>query len=46
MRRKKLLIISHTQHYKDKNNQVVGWGATINEVNFLADYWEEVVQKK
>ena len=43
MRRKKLLIISHTQHYKDKNNQVVGWGATINEVNFLADYWEEVV---
>lgn len=23
--------------------KIVGWGATVNEVNFLADYWDEVV---
>lgn len=42
MKRKKLVIISHTKHYKE-GEQIVGWGATINEVNFLAEYWEEVV---
>lgn len=42
MKRKKLVIISHTEHYKDSNGIIKGWGATINEVNFLADYWEEV----
>ncbi|MDY0089775.1 MAG: glycosyltransferase family 4 protein [Flavobacteriaceae bacterium] len=43
MKRKKLLIISHTEHYESSNGIIVGWGATINEVNFLADFWEEVV---
>ena len=43
MKRKKLVIISHTEHYKNESNQIVGWGATINEINFLADYWDEVV---
>lgn len=43
MKKKKLVIISHTQHYKAKDGVVLGWGSTINEVNFLADYWEEVV---
>lgn len=43
MKRKKLVIISHTEHYKNTENQIVGWGSTINEINFLADYWEEVV---
>lgn len=42
-KRKKLVIISHTEHYLNDANQIVGWGATINEINFLADYWEEVV---
>lgn len=42
MKRKKLVIISHTEHYL-KDNAITGWGATINEINFLADYWEEVV---
>jgi glycosyltransferase involved in cell wall biosynthesis len=42
MKRKKLLIISHTEHYKS-NDRIVGWGATVNEINYLADYWEEVV---
>lgn len=43
MKRKKLVIISHTEHYKDQNGIVKGWGATINEVNYLSDFWEEVV---
>ncbi|HTO35040.1 MAG TPA: hypothetical protein VLZ72_02295, partial [Flavobacterium sp.] len=43
MKRKKLLIISHTEHYENSSGIIVGWGATINEVNFLADFWEEVV---
>jgi len=42
MKRKRLVIISHTEHYIDKGI-VKGWGSTVNEVNFLADYWEEVV---
>jgi glycosyltransferase involved in cell wall biosynthesis len=41
-RRKKLVVISHTEHYFD-NGEVKGWGPTINEINYLADYWEEVV---
>ena len=43
MKRKKLVILSHTEHYRNGSNQIVGWGSTINEINFLADYWEEVV---
>jgi glycosyltransferase involved in cell wall biosynthesis len=43
MKYKKLVIISHTEHYLDENNEVVGWGPTINEINFLADYFEEIV---
>ncbi|MDD3003999.1 glycosyltransferase [Flavobacterium sp.] len=43
MKRKKLLIISHTEHYTDEKGIVKGWGATVNEINYLADFWEEVV---
>ncbi len=42
MKRKKLVIISHTEHHLD-DGVIKGWGATINEINYLADYWEEVV---
>ncbi|RAR46614.1 glycosyltransferase [Flavobacterium lacus] len=42
MKFKKLVIISHTRHYFS-NGKIVGWGATVNEVNFIADYWDEVV---
>ncbi|WP_300569533.1 glycosyltransferase [Flavobacterium sp.] len=42
MKRKKLVVISHTEHYMDTDGLVKGWGSTINEINFLADYWEEV----
>lgn len=41
--RKKLVIISHTAHYKSEDGTIVGWGATVNEVNFMAGHWEEVV---
>lgn len=43
MKRKKLLILSHTEHYKNQNQEIVGWGSTVNEINYLAEYWEEVV---
>ena len=43
MKHKKLLIISHTEHYLNENRQIVGWGPTIAEVNYLAEYWEEIV---
>ncbi len=43
MKRKKLVIISHTEHFLDDDGVVKGWGATINEVNYLADFWQEVV---
>jgi glycosyltransferase involved in cell wall biosynthesis len=42
MKRKKLVILSHTEHFYNKNDEIVGWGSTINEINFLADYWDEV----
>jgi glycosyltransferase involved in cell wall biosynthesis len=40
---KKLLIISHTDHQYDEQGTVLGWGPTINEINFLSKYWDEVV---
>jgi glycosyltransferase involved in cell wall biosynthesis len=40
---KKLVIISHTEHYYDSKNQIIGLGSTVNEINFLADYWQEIV---
>jgi glycosyltransferase involved in cell wall biosynthesis len=38
----KLLIISHTEHYKDSNGQIVGWGPTLTEINHLATIFEEI----
>ncbi len=40
---KKLVIISHTEHYYDSKNQIIGLGSTVSEINFLADYWQEIV---
>lgn len=42
MKRKKLVIISHTEHYNERDI-VKGWGATVHEINYLAQYWEEIV---
>lgn len=32
----KLLILSHTEHYTNTDGDIVGWGPTISEINFLA----------
>ena len=37
----KLLIVSHTEHYIEED-KTYGWGPTINEINFLADLFDEV----
>jgi glycosyltransferase involved in cell wall biosynthesis len=43
MKLKKLVIISHTEHYLNDDGKAVGWGPTVNEINYLADYFEEIV---
>jgi glycosyltransferase involved in cell wall biosynthesis len=40
---KKLVIISHTPHYRSAAGKVVGWGPTINELNYLAPYFDKLV---
>lgn len=40
---KKLVIISHTEHYINKENKLLGWGPTIEEINYLSNFWNEVV---
>ena len=39
----KLLIISHTEHFIDESGIVVGWGPTINEINYISDCFDEIV---
>jgi glycosyltransferase involved in cell wall biosynthesis len=36
----KLAIISHTEHFTDENGNLVGWGPTIREINYLAKHFE------
>ena len=38
----KLLIISHTEHYRLPDGRVVGWGATVREINALADMFSHI----
>lgn len=40
---RKLVIVSHTEHQKDVDGNVKGWGPTINEINYLSHFWKEVV---
>lgn len=40
---KKLVIISHTEHQSDQHGVLKGWGPTVNEINYLANYWDEVI---
>ncbi len=40
---KKLLIISHTEHFINDQGVAVGWGPTINEINFVSNHFQEVV---
>lgn len=38
-----LAIISHTEHYIDSNGQIVGWGATVRELNNLIKVFDKVI---
>ena len=38
----KLAIISHTEHYKTDNGEIVGWGPTITEINQLIEHFEKI----
>lgn len=38
----KLAIISHTEHYKQPDGSIVGWGPTITEINHLASDFDEI----
>ncbi len=38
----KLAIISHTEHYKQPDGTIVGWGPTISELNHMAQDFEEI----
>lgn len=40
--KKRLAIISHTEHYLTPDGKVVGWGPTITEINHLADDFLEI----
>jgi len=38
----RLAIISHTEHYKNSEGTIVGWGPTISEINFLAQRFDTI----
>ena len=40
---KKLVVISHTDHQILPDGSIVGWGPTVTEINYLAQFWDEVV---
>lgn len=40
---KKLVIISHTPHQWLPNGNLAGWGPTVAELNYLSQFWEELV---
>jgi glycosyltransferase involved in cell wall biosynthesis len=39
----KLAIISYTEHFKDINGNIIGWGPTIREINEISIYFEEII---
>ncbi|MBF0432705.1 MAG: glycosyltransferase family 4 protein [Fibrobacteria bacterium] len=38
----KLLIISHTNHYRSTDGDIVGWGPTVRENDYIASLFNEV----
>lgn len=38
----KLCIISHTEHFRNSKGDLVGWGATITEINHLSKIFDEI----
>ena len=41
-RSRSLVIISHTPHYLDENNDFVGYEPTVKEINFLSDIFDKI----
>ncbi len=39
----KIVIISHTEHYKNQDGKISGWGPTIREINHLAKDCESLI---
>ena len=37
-----LVIISHTAHYRNSNDEIVGWGPTVNEINYLLSTFKKI----
>jgi glycosyltransferase involved in cell wall biosynthesis len=40
---KKLVVISHTAHQYLPDGTLVGWGPTVAELNYLSQYWNELL---
>ena len=40
---KQLTIISHTEHYKTAHGELVGFGATVTEINHLLEVFDKIV---
>ncbi len=40
---RRLLVISHTAHYKNSDGRIVGFGATVDELSHLASLFEELI---
>lgn len=38
----KLVVISHTEHRIGQDGSVYGWGPTVEEINYLSSFFEEV----
>ena len=38
----KLVIISHTAHYKTTEGEIVGWGPTVTEINHLLPLFDKI----
>jgi len=39
----KLLVVSHTPHYYSIHGSLVGWGATVREIDCLAQLFDEII---
>jgi len=39
----KLVVISHTEHRKSQDGFLFGWGPTVEEINYLSNFFDEVV---
>lgn len=40
---KRLAIISHTEHYKNLDGEIVGFGSTVTEINHLLEVFDEII---